>query len=102
MSNCTNFYEFSSENRVGVWYEFVGNGRCLEASTESSQEKVVGIFTGTCDDLICAREERYSDYFRAEEGVTYRIAVTGESYRGPFTFSLQPVSSCVNEICVSL
>ena len=78
-------------SRVGVWYEFVGNGRCVEATTESFSSRVVSAFTGACDNLLCANEGGYN-YFRAEEGVTYRIAVAGEGFKGPFTFQLKLVS----------
>ena len=95
LSNCSStFYEYQADTRVGVWYEFMGNDRCMKITAEGYENQAFGVFTGTCDGLVCAEGDQYgsSSYFFAEMDVLYTIFVGANEFKGDFTFVLEEVS----------
>ena len=65
----------------------------MRLSADNYRSKMFGVFTGTCDSLLCAEGEQYgsSVQFFAEMGVVYSIFAGASEFRGDLPFVLEEV-----------
>ncbi|MDP4826835.1 MAG: hypothetical protein NWR73_04060, partial [Flavobacteriales bacterium] len=104
----------------GVWFKHVGTNAFVtlilnEADDQSNFDTFVGVYTGSCNDLVCLTGDDDSGpglnaevTFFGESGVEYFLYVTGfdgdgdaDGDSGPFNFSLSCVPVCSPEITIS-
>jgi hypothetical protein len=80
----------------GLWYKFIGTGQIITASLcGSSYDTKIGVFTGSCSNLICITgNDDFCGHqseveFATTAGTTYYIYVTGfDTEVGAFTLNI--------------
>ncbi|MBI1267772.1 MAG: T9SS type A sorting domain-containing protein [Cryomorphaceae bacterium] len=104
----------------GVWFKHAGTNAFVtltldEADSQDNFDTFVGVYTGSCNDLVCLTGDDDSGVglnssvtFLGESGVEYFLYVTGwdpdgeaDGDNGPFNFSLSCVPACSPEITIS-
>jgi hypothetical protein len=113
----TPFGQVSGE--PGVWYKHVGTGanvrlRLNEREEGTSFDTFIGVYTGSCEDLVCFGGDDDNGVglnsfyeFYAAPGVTYYIYVTGwdtdgiaDDDSGRFRFKLRCIPACEDDLDV--
>jgi len=90
-----------NEGAQGTWYSIQGNAgsdSCITVTTEGSKfNTVLGVYSGSCDNLTCVDENNNIGFFNrsskvtwtAQQGLVYHIFLGGDGdSTGPFIMSL--------------
>lgn len=98
-------------NTRGVWYNFIGSGAIVRLEyqlwSKANGYSQLSVFTGSCDKLVCVANVQgkaggglspdfnalAAHEFLAEDGVSYRILLTGEKFdtSGDYEFKITEV-----------
>lgn len=89
-------FDLVNDETAGIWFEIIGKGSCITASTAGSElNTILAVYEGGCDNLVCltGNSEVGPDLsskilFFAEKDKRYRILVGGAAFAGRGNFDL--------------